>query len=393
MQIGSYFVDGVAGMRHETNPRLHRAADQLGFRLPAGVSAKVVLGTRQTFWVCLVLVTGFVLSGEARAQAQKPSAEQLLKAYAPTQKGVDFDTPTSAEELAKCTVTLDKGSWVVTNPANQVLRRFTDSNGDGAPDMYRYYHLGLEVYRDIDTNGDPKTKKNTRPDQFRWMNWGGTRWGIDENEDGKIDSWKVLSAQEAARVAVEALINGDLYALNSVMVNERDIQTLRLPASVSKQLLESVSDLQKKATAALGDSKVLNSKSQWVRFDPPVPGLILAEDIGAASDVIVYENAMAYIQNGEKLELISVGEMVQVGEVWKLVSVPTPLDTSGKTVMQVGGILMQPPQQRRIGATVLRRCQKRCRSFLQICRSWTKTAQSRIQRLRTLLTTTWLERT
>ncbi len=208
------------------------------------------------------------------------------------------------------------------------------------------------------------------------MNWGGTRWGIDENEDGKIDSWKVLSAQEAARVAVEALINGDLYALNSVMVNERDIQTLRLPASVSKQLLESVSDLQKKATAALGDSKVLNSKSQWVRFDPPVPGLILAEDIGAASDVIVYENAMAYIQNGEKLELISVGEMVQVGEVWKLVSVPTPLDTSGKTVMQVGGILMQPPATTPDRGDGARRCQKRCRSFLQICRSWTKTAQA-----------------
>lgn len=336
-------MDGVAGMRHETNPQLHLAADQLGFRLPADVSAKVVLGTRRVLCACLVPVIGWVLTGEARAQAQKPSAEQLLKAYAPTQKGVEYDTPTTPEELAKCTVTLDKGSWVVTNAANQVLRRFTDSNGDGAPDMYRYYHLGLEVYRDIDTNGDPKTKKNTRPDEFRWMNWGGTRWGIDENEDGKIDSWKVLSAQEAARVAVEALINGDLYALNSVMINERDIQTLRLPASISKQLLESVSDLQKKASAALADTKVLNSRSQWVRFDPPTPGLILAEDIGAASDVTVYENAMGYIQNGEKLELISVGEMVQVGNVWKLVSVPTPLDTSGKMVMQVGGILMQPP--------------------------------------------------
>jgi tetratricopeptide (TPR) repeat protein len=276
------------------------------------------------------------------AQAQKPSPEQLLKAYSPTQKGIEYDTPT-AEELAKCTVSLDKGSWVVTNAANQVLRRFTDSNGDGAPDMYRYYHLGLEVYRDIDTNGDPKTKKNTRPDQFRWMNWGGTRWGVDENEDGKIDSWKILSAQEAARVAVEALINGDLQSLSSVMVNERDIQALRLPPAVGKQLMESVSDLQKKATAALADAKVLNSKSQWVRFDPPVPGLILADDLGTATDIVVYENSMAYIQNGEKLELISVGEMVQIGDVWKLVSVPMPLDTSGKTTMQVGGILMQPP--------------------------------------------------
>ena len=55
------------------------------------------------------------------------------------------------------------------------------------------------------------------------------------------------------------------------------------------------------------------------RIDPPLPGLILAEDLGADRDVIVYENAMAYIQNGEKLELISVGEMVQIGNVWKLV--------------------------------------------------------------------------
>jgi peroxiredoxin len=56
---------------------------------------------------------------------------------------------------------------------------------------------------------------------------------------------------------------------------------------------------------------------------------------------MVYENAMAYIQNGEKLELISIGEMVQVGPVWKLVSVPTPLDTSGTAVVALGGVFMQ----------------------------------------------------
>ena len=115
---------------------------------------------------------------------------------------------------------LEKGSYVVTNAAGQVLRRFTDSNGDSAPDMFRYYHMGLEVYREIDTNGDAKTKKNMRADQYRWMNWGGTRWGLDENEDGRIDSWKILSAQEAARIAVEAMTNGDLARLNTVLLNE-----------------------------------------------------------------------------------------------------------------------------------------------------------------------------
>jgi len=287
----------------------------------------------------LAVITGFVcallMTPRAEAQAQKPTAETLLKGYLPTQKPVEYDTPPAAE-VSKCQLTLEKGSYVITGPANEVLRRFTDSDGDGAPDQFRYYHLGLEVYRDIDTN------KNKKPDQFRWMNWGGTRWGIDQNEDGKIDSWKVISAQEAARVAVEALINGDLQMLSTVMVSDADIQALRLPAALARQVQEATADVSKKAQVALADSKSLNSKSQWVRFDAPLPGLILADDLGTARDVVVFENAMAYVQNGEKLDLISIGEMVQVGETWKLLQVPSPLDMTGKTVVQIGGILMQP---------------------------------------------------
>ena len=95
----------------------------------------------------------------------------------------------------------------------------------------------------------------------------------------------VISAQEAARVAVEALINGDVQALGTVIVTEADIQALRLPAAVAKQVQESTSDISKKAQAALADSKVLNSKSQWVRFDAPLPGLVLADDLGTARAV------------------------------------------------------------------------------------------------------------
>ena len=285
------------------------------------------------------LVCSFWATGVAEAQAQKQTPESLLR-YTPVQKSVEYDTPEAAD-VPKCTVTLEQGSYVVTNPANQVLRKFTDANGDGFPDMYRYYHLGLEVYREIDTNGDFKAKKGTRPDQYRWMNWGGTRWGLDPNEDGKIDSWKVISAQESARVAVEALINGDLQALTTVMINDADIKALGLPAAKAKEVQAVTADLAKLAQAAVADSKVLNSKSQWVRFDPPVPGLILAEQLGTTSDLTVYENAMAYVQNGEKLDLISVGEMVQIGDVWKLLQVPTPIN-SGNNVVQVGGILMTP---------------------------------------------------
>ncbi len=294
--------------------------------------------------LCFVMFAGLqglaLLPESAMAQQAKLTAEQLLRQYVPLQKGVEYDTP-KPEELAKCRLVQEKNSYVIYGPANDPLRRFTDSNGDGPPDMFRYYRLGLEVYREVDSNGDYKARKNTRPDQFRWMNWGGTRWGVDADEDGRIDTWKVISAQEAARVAVEALIAGDLKALSTVMLNDADIQALKVPAAMAKQLQDAAADLPKKAQASVANAKVLNTRSVWVRFDPPPPGLVLAEQSGAARDLVVYENAMAYVQNGEKLDLISVGEMVQVGDVWKLVSVPTPLDTSGQAVVVMGGILMQ----------------------------------------------------
>ncbi|MEY4188864.1 MAG: Thiol-disulfide oxidoreductase ResA [Planctomycetota bacterium] len=294
--------------------------------------------------LCFAMFAGLqglaLLPESAMAQQAKLTAEQLLRQYVPLQKGVEYDTP-KPEELAKCRLVQEKNSYVIYGPANEPLRRFTDSNGDGPPDMFRYYRLGLEVYREVDSNGDYKARKNTRPDQFRWMNWGGTRWGVDADEDGRIDTWKVISAQEAARVAVEALIAGDLKALSTVMLNDADIQALKVPAAMAKQLQDAAADLPKKAQASVANAKVLNTRSVWVRFDPPPPGLVLAEQSGAARDLVVYENAMAYVQNGEKLDLISVGEMVQVGDVWKLVSVPTPLDTSGQAVVVMGGILMQ----------------------------------------------------
>ena len=182
----------------------------------------------------VILTAAFFGFGDvhsATAQAQKPTADFLLKTYKPTQKDVEFDTPDAAE-TAKCNVDLEKGSYVVTNPAGQVLRRFTDSNADGAPDMFRYYHMGLEVYREMDTNGDARAKKNQKADQYRWMNWGGTRWGMDEDEDGRIESWKVLSAQEAARIAVESLMSGDAARLNTVLLTDEDLRALQLPSRI-----------------------------------------------------------------------------------------------------------------------------------------------------------------
>ena len=90
--------------------------------------------------------------------------------------------------------------WLVLGPAGQTLRRYMDSDGDGEVDQFSYYRSGVEVYRDVDTNA------NNKVDQSRWLNIGGARWGVDANEDGKIDSWKRISAEESCKLAVKALI-------------------------------------------------------------------------------------------------------------------------------------------------------------------------------------------
>src|SRR4029077_3468787 len=126
---------------------------------------------------------------------------------------VEYEMP-DAKKIEQCKVTLvpptkdSKASgWIVIGPTGQPLRRFMDNDGDGEVDQYSYFKDGLEVYREFDSN------KNSRKDQFRWLNFGGTRWGIDTNKDGKIDVWKQISVEEVSRIAVKALVSQDASLL------------------------------------------------------------------------------------------------------------------------------------------------------------------------------------
>ena len=78
-------------------------------------------------------------------------------------------------------------------PRGVILRKFVDTNDDNIVDQWSYYKDGLEVYRDIDSNF------NGKADQYRWFHTGGSRWGIDTKEDGTIDYWKSISAEEVTR--------------------------------------------------------------------------------------------------------------------------------------------------------------------------------------------------
>ncbi len=108
-----------------------------------------------------------------------PTVSQALK-FTTVQDGVDYDRPA---KVAECTIKAEKQdgrtSWVVRNGSGQVLRRFSDTNSNSVVDQWSYFKNDLEVYRDVDAN------HNGKADQYRWFHTAGSRWGMDENEDGK----------------------------------------------------------------------------------------------------------------------------------------------------------------------------------------------------------------
>ncbi len=292
--------------------------------------------TSQKWWFAgLLLVVAF--NGNL-ASAADPSTLEKALAYTPRQKDVEYETPKAAE-FPKCKVEVERkgklNGWVVLGPSGQVIRKIFDTDGDGKLDQWRYFNHGIEVYRDIDTN------HNDKIDQCRWLNLGGSRWGIDSNEDGRIDQWKVLSAAETSKEAIRAMTAGDDAALQAIMINADDLKSLGINPQLATKLLESASDPGKKAKAIMAKSKSITPQSRWTRFDAQMPSTIPLDDEKAAADLQVYESAMAIIETQkDKYNAVQIGELIRVGEVWKLTQVPQPIE--GEVVTTNGGILMEP---------------------------------------------------
>jgi TolA-binding protein/peroxiredoxin len=270
-------------------------------------------------------------------QAADPSTLEKTMAFTPRQKDVEYESPKPAE-FAKCKVEIERkgklNGWVVLGPSGQVLRKFLDTDGDGELDQWRYFNYGIETYRDIDTN------HNKKVDQCRWLNLGGSRWGIDQNEDGHIDQWKVLSAAEASKEAIRAMISGDEAALNAVMITADDLKFLGVNPQLATRLLESAAEPGKKAKAIMAKSKSLSPQSRWMRFDAQLPSTIPVDEEKANADLQVYESAMAIVETQTRSNAVQIGEMIRVGEVWKLTQIPVPIE--GEVTTTNGGILMEP---------------------------------------------------
>lgn len=294
---------------------------------------------RAAFAGALLLLTTVLNSTGAAVAADPPTIKQALGVQ-PHNSDVDYDVP-DPKTYDQCKIGPHKEGkatgWIVTGPAGQPLRRFMDTNGDDVVDLFSFYKNGLEVYRDIDSNF------NKKKDQFRWLNSGGMRWGIDTNEDGKIDVWKQISAEEVSKVAVRALVSQDASLLTPLLVTKDDLKHLGIKGPLEAKLLASVADPAAKLKKAIAGSKIIQPRTVWVRFDSAPPGAIPADTNKTTTDLIVYENVMAIVDYGNPMMpgLVHVGELIRVGEVWKMTNLPAPME--GTNLEITPGLVLNDP--------------------------------------------------
>jgi thiol-disulfide isomerase/thioredoxin len=247
-----------------------------------------------------------------------PGAAEVLQ-FHPRQQGIEITTP-RPNETAACKVELVKGQgkasgWLLADANGQPLRRFFDSNGDVKIDVWSYYKDGVEVYREIDSNF------NGKPDQYRWLNAGGSRHGMDANEDGKVDAWKAISPEEVSQELIAALAARDAARFQALLCNDVDLR--ELPPREADRVKEARKTAASKFEAALAKATGLNSKTRYVHLEATAPQCLPTDQTGGRTDLIKYANGTVLCETDGKNEWVQTGELILVSGAYRLVDGPT----------------------------------------------------------------------
>jgi len=266
-------------------------------------------------------VAGFFNFCANPALAADSDLEKAL-GFTPFQAEVEFDKPTAAE-IAKCELTPISGKtlsgWAITNDAGQTLRRFVDTNGDKSLDQWCYYENGVEVYRDIDGDFDGK------PDQYRWLGTAGTRWGLDNDEDGTIDSWKQISAEEVTAEVVGAIQNQDLPRFQAVLLSNDEIEELGVSSAQAAKIATRVKHANADFEEVAKRQTKVSKTARWIYFGGSRPSVIPAGTQQSTKDLYIYDNVSAIIDDNGEHGQVPIGPLIRVGETWKLLDLPATL--------------------------------------------------------------------
>ncbi|MDR0521027.1 MAG: TlpA family protein disulfide reductase [Planctomycetaceae bacterium] len=275
-------------------------------------------------FVCVSLFSLAAFFTEASfGQESKTSTLEHAAKLKPIQNDVEIDT-LSPEEIARCELVVSEDNRVmkILSPQKVPLRIFSDTNGDPKRqvDQWSYFENGVEVYRELDTDG------NGKQDQFRWLNSAGTRWGIDKNEDGIIDYWKEISAEECSREVVRALAEKDQNRFLRVALNESELKDLALGETLNAAVAKKVAAL-KTGFAAAAAALALKGDTEWYQLNAVLPGIVPGGEQGNKNDLYVYENAAVTISDSGKARQLTLGTLIKIGNNnWRVLDLPKPYD-------------------------------------------------------------------
>src|SRR5262249_9667227 len=154
-------------------------------------------------------------------------------------------------------------------------------NGDKKIDVWSYYQDGVEVYR------ERSTQFNAAVDEYRWLNGGGMKWGVSPKGDGKIEYWRMISAEEVSQEVFQAVVSKDFERLKALWITDADIEALELPATEVSRLRE----LKAQAPAKFQSTAAklnLGPQARWDRFEATAPQCLPADQTGMKRDLIKY---------------------------------------------------------------------------------------------------------
>jgi thiol-disulfide isomerase/thioredoxin len=278
--------------------------------------AKVYRKARWWMPACLVLGGGLVPVWGAAT----PTVNEML-AVKPKHDDVAISTPEPDKQSA-CKVEVvknksGKGKALVLKDANgQILRRFADSQDSGHTDVWSFYKDGVEVYR--------ISREANNQFHYRWFNGAGMKWGIDVNRDGKIDQWKAISPEEASQEVLQALITKDFARFQALLITEAEIKALELPDDQAAALREKLKAAPAKFQETVGKLTGLSAKASWVHLELAAPQCLPADQLGGRADVLKHSRGTILYEVGGKTDSVQTGELILVGQAWRLVSAPTP---------------------------------------------------------------------
>ncbi len=267
--------------------------------------------------VVLYLITGII--SICRADY---TPDQILKIQ-PSQNDIVVDTP-AENVMAQCKITdFREGNYVgvcLTKPDGVTpLRVWCAPEGEANVEQVRFYRNGLEVFRDI----------LTKEKQCRWYSDNGSRWAVlDDNKN--IAYWKAISPEEATSEMVAALVTGDLPRYKRIALSQEELTQLGITEPLRTNLTARITMVDTKFMEVATNLKLPKSV-QWGAFNGNRPALLPQGSKGLIQDLPIYYNASIVLvnktgaekENTEETHQIFIGDLVKIGNAWKVVGLPT----------------------------------------------------------------------